>query len=185
MMRESARKSRELKEASITIERLSRTDALTGLASRRTLDETLARETAREERLQGELGVIIADLDHFKSTNDQYGHLTGDKVLAGVAAALESHSRPYDLAARYGGEEFVLVLPGTSTDGAIAIAERIREDVAVLKVPGLRDTGIGKHWRRQLAGEAAEEFMARADAALYSAKSSGRNRVKAAPGLRI
>jgi diguanylate cyclase (GGDEF)-like protein len=127
MARESARKNRELNEANETIERLARTDPLTGLANRRTLDETFGREIARTERLQGDLSMIIGDQDHFKSINDQYGHIIGDQVLAHAAAVLKSQSRPYDLAARYGGEEFVLVLPGTSTNGAIATAEAYPE----------------------------------------------------------
>jgi diguanylate cyclase (GGDEF)-like protein len=186
MMRESARKNRELKEANETIERLARTDPLTGLANRRTLDETFGREIARAERLQGDLSMMIGDLDHFKSINDQYGHIIGDQVLAGAAAVFKSQSRPYDLAARYGGEEFVLVLPGTSTDGAIATAERIRKEIADLTVLGCpRQITISLGVASWMAGEAPEAFVARADAALYSAKSTGRNRVEVALDVKV
>jgi diguanylate cyclase (GGDEF)-like protein len=186
MMRESARKNRELKEANETIERLARTDALTGLANRRTLDETFVREISRAERLRGDLGVIMGDLDHFKSINDEYGHITGDQVLAGAAAVFKSQSRPYDLAARYGGEEFMLVLPGTSTGDAIAIAERIRSEIASLTVPGCpRQITISLGVASWLAGEAPEAFVARADAALYNAKDTGRNRVEVASNLNV
>ena len=183
MVRESARKNRELEEANETIEKLARTDALTGLANRRALQEALQREVARGERLGERLSVIIADLDHFKSINDQYGHPAGDKVLARAAAVLGNQSRPYDLAARYGGEEFVLLLPGTSTGDAIAISERIRKEVAKIEVPGCpKQITVSLGVAGWLKGETPEEFVARADAALYSAKSKGRNRVESAPG---
>jgi len=181
MMRESARKNRELQEAKETIERLARTDALTGIANRRTLDETFVREIARAERLRGDLSMIMADLDHFKSINDEYGHLTGDQVLTSAAAVFASQSRPYDLAARYGGEEFILVLPGTSTDGAIAIAERIRKKIADLTVPGFpRQITMSLGVASWTTGQTPDQLIARADAALYNAKNAGRNRVVAA-----
>jgi len=186
MTRESARKNRELQEANETIERLARTDALTGLANRRTLDETFAREIARAERLRGDLSMIMGDLDHFKSINDQFGHITGDQVLASAAAVFQSQSRPYDLAARYGGEEFVLVLSGTSTRGAIEIAERIRKEIADLTVPGCpKPITISLGVASWMAGEAPEVFVARADTALYNAKNAGRNRVEAAQDVKV
>jgi diguanylate cyclase (GGDEF)-like protein len=185
MMREGARKNRELKEANETIERLAGTDPLTGLANRRTLDETLGREIARTERLQGDLSVIMADLDHFKCINDQYGHIIGDQVLACAAAVFKSQSRPYDLAARYGGEEFLLVLPGTSTNSAIATAQRIRKEIADLTVPCPRQITISLGVASWMAGETPEAFVARADAALYNAKSTGRNRVEVALDVKV
>jgi diguanylate cyclase (GGDEF)-like protein len=133
MAREASRKNRDLKEANKTIERLARTDALTGLANRRTLDEAFDREIARAERLGEPLSVIIADLDHFKSINDQYGHGTGDKVLV-HAAVLTKRIRPYDLAVRYGGEEFVLLLPGASNNTALLVAERVRAAMAEMRL---------------------------------------------------
>ena len=178
MMRESARKNRELQEANETIERLARTDGLTGLANRRTLHEALPREIARAERMGECLSLIMTDLDHFKSVNDQYGHLTGDQVLVHAASVFGSQLRPYDLAARFGGEEFILLLPGTSGDDAAAIAERIRKAVAEIKVPGCpRQITVSLGVATWMPGEAPEQFIARADRALYGAKSSGRNRV--------
>jgi diguanylate cyclase (GGDEF)-like protein len=183
MVRKAATTNRYLKDAYKTIERRTRTDALTGLASRRTLDEAFQREIARAQRLGEGLSIIIADLDYFKSINDQFGHVVGDQVLAGAAEVFGSRLRPYDLAARYGGDEFVLLLPGISTGNAIAIAERIRKEVAEIKIPGCSiqitvSIGVGS-W---MTGEVPEGLVARADAALYNAKRAGRNRVEVAAG---
>jgi len=184
MVRETARMNRELKEANDTIERRTRTDTLTGLANRRALDEVFQREIARAERLGECLSVIIADLDHFKSVNDQFGHVIGDQVLARAAAVFGNQLRPYDLAARYGGEEFILLLPGISIDDAIAIAERIRKEVAEIKVAGCpKQITVSLGVASWITGEARETLVARADAALYSAKRTGRNRV--ATGIRV
>jgi diguanylate cyclase (GGDEF)-like protein len=185
MMREAAQKNRELKNANETIERLARTDALTGLNNRRTLEEALQREIARAGRMGESLSVIIADLDHFKSVNDDYGHATGDHVLAGAASVFASQTRPYDVAARYGGEEFVLLVPGASTENAVGIAERIRKEMAEIKVPGCaRQITVSLGVATWMANETPEQFVARADAALYKAKNNGRNRVEAAPDVR-
>jgi diguanylate cyclase (GGDEF)-like protein len=184
MMRDSAQQNRMLKEANETIARLARTDALTGLANRRTLDEALQKEIARAERENQTLSVIMTDLDHFKSINDNYGHLAGDQVLASAASLLENHSRPYDLAARYGGEEFVLLLPLTSTDEAIEIAERIRIEVAKIAVPGCpRQITASFGVASWMPGETPDQFVTRADSALYRAKGSGRNRVEDASAV--
>ena len=180
MTRETARKNRELEAANETNNRLSRTDPLTGLANRRMLDESFAREIALAERLNGRLSVIMADIDRFKSINDQFGHLTGDHVLQGVASIFGSRLRPYDLAARYAGEEFILLLPGSSMEEAVEIAERIRNAVSGMKIPECpSQITISLGVAAWANGEAPEQLVARADAALYDAKESGRNRVKA------
>ena len=185
MVRESARKNRELKAANETIERLARTDALTGLANRRTLDEAFRREIARAERQADNLSVIMADLDHFKSINDEYGHITGDQVLAAAAAVFGSQLRLYDLAARYGGEEFVLLRPGTSSDEAMIIAERVRKEVEKIRIPACpRQITISLGVASCVGGDSAEALVARADTALYEAKTTGRNRVVAAARAR-
>jgi len=181
MIREGERINRDLKEASEKVETLARTDPLTGLANRRTLRETMQREIARSGRMGDHLSLVIADLDHFKSINDQYGHITGDHVLAGVAAAFQNHLRPYDLAARYGGEEFVLLLPATSMEGAMVVAERMRKAVADMTVPDCpQQITMSLGVATWMKGETPEQFVARADAALYNAKNAGRNRVEAA-----
>ena len=169
------------KHAEETIESLARTDPLTGLANRRVLDETLPRETARAKRLQGSLALIFADLDQFKSINDRFGHQAGDQVLAAVGAILQRNLRSYALATRFGGDEFVLLLPGTTKDGAIIVAERIREKVAVSTVPDCPSPftlslGVATFE----AGESGAELLARADKALYRAKKKGGDRVEVA-----
>jgi diguanylate cyclase (GGDEF)-like protein len=181
-MRESARKNRELRQANETIERLARTDHLTGLANRRALTEGLLREIARAERRGAHLSVIVLDLDGFKAINDEHGHFTGDRVLEAVAAVLGTQLRVYDLAARMGGDEFALLLSGTSMEEALAIAERIRHEVARVKVAGLTaPISMSLGVARWAADEGAESFVGRADKALYEAKSTGRNCITAAP----
>jgi diguanylate cyclase (GGDEF)-like protein len=185
MIRDGARQNRELKAANETIAQLARTDPLTGLANRRTLDECLQREIARASRTEENLSAIIADLDHFKSINDRFGHAIGDRVLAATAAVLAGGSRPFDTAARFGGEEFVLLLPRTTPGDAFGVAERIRRQIEQMEVSGCPaavtlSLGVAT-W---MDGEAAEGLIARADAALYGAKHGGRNRVVAAPPVR-
>lgn len=182
MVRDSVQKNRQLKDANQIIERLARTDALTGLANRRTLDETFQREIARAHRHGQCLSVIMADLDRFKSINDEYGHVAGDQVLAGAASIFKTQVRPFDLAVRYGGEEFLLLLPGPSTAHAVGIAERIRTNVAEMIVPACpRHITISMGVATWRTGETLDQLVARADAALYDAKRAGRDCVRAAP----
>ncbi|MBI3735389.1 diguanylate cyclase, partial [Candidatus Sumerlaeota bacterium] len=110
----------------VELERLSKTDELTGLFNRRHLRESLIAEMLRADRYNSPLSVLLLDLDHFKVVNDTYGHDAGDKVLAGTAALLKREIRLTDLASRYGGEEFCVVLPETDAAGALVLGERIR-----------------------------------------------------------
>jgi len=159
------------------------TDELTGLANNRAFRELMERESARAYRFGHNLSLLICDIDDFKKVNDTYGHPQGDAVLRALGRILAEESRGIDFPARYGGEEFVVVLPETSTEGAAEVAERIRERIeqhGIARLDGkgtvLVTASIGL---ATLPGSAAnaEELIARADASLYEAKRSGKNRV--------
>ena len=120
------------------------TDELTGLPNNRAFRETIDREASRAERFGHELSLIILDVDNFKSVNDTYGHLQGDEVLRLIGKLLLEEPRAIDEPARYGGEEFVVALPETGTEGAIEIAERIRERLEEEEIPLLDGSGVLK-----------------------------------------
>ncbi len=169
------------------LEVLALTDPLTHTHNRRALIERLTEELERARRYSLALALLIVDLDHFKTVNDSYGHLVGDEVLRGVARMLQREARAVDVVARYGGEEFIVILPETTAEGAVALAERIRERIAnTPPVAGgeygwLRVTvSIGVATVPSSHANSPEELIALADAALYRAKAEGRNRVCAA-----
>jgi diguanylate cyclase (GGDEF)-like protein len=159
-------------------------DGLTGLANRRSCEETLNAELARSDRFPGPLALVITDLDDFKEVNDRFGHQAGDVVLREFAALLRESVRDIDLAGRWGGEEFLLVLPGTDLEGAAHVADRVRRALAgriVLSVDGepisvTASFGVAAHPEAQ----SASALFAAADAALYEAKRTGKNRVSVA-----
>jgi diguanylate cyclase (GGDEF)-like protein len=169
------------------VARLSRqagTDALSGLANRRGLNERLDDELGRAVRNEGRVSFVLADIDNFKEINDGFGHQTGDNVIRAVGQALAGAVRELDFAARYGGEEFALILPGSSLADAKRTAERIRRAVTAVEVEG--PTGeIARVTASFGIAEFptyanAEALVAAADAALYQAKRSGKDRVAAA-----
>jgi two-component system cell cycle response regulator len=158
-------------------------DPLTCVWNRYAILDTLNREVSRAGRESSPLGVIMADLDHFKRVNDSHGHLAGDSVLREAARRMQSCVRSYDYVGRYGGEEFLIVLPGSSGANAVQLAERLLgavagEPVAVGKL-SLRLTaslGVTAIEGGQIASP--EALIRIADDALYRAKESGRNRVE-------
>ena len=160
---------------------LANVDGLTGLYSRRYFDTRVAEEIERARRFDSSFALVMLDLDDFKRVNDTLGHVTGDRVLREVAAVAASQLRGVDLAARWGGEELAFLLPRTSLADAHAVAERIREAVALHRIGdgALRITAsIGvAGWAESGVGDPSS-LVARADAALYRAKSSGKNRVE-------
>lgn len=178
------RQNSALREARQRIETLSRKDALTGLANRGWLDETLSIEVERSRRHASRLSVIMGDLDHFKTVNDSFGHLVGDRVLQAAADVFRETVRMTDLAGRFGGEEFLVVLPNTGEAEACALAERLRGRFEQMPVtfrpePVTGSFGVAE-WR---AGESAGDLVGRADKALYEAKRAGRNRVCSAESI--
>ncbi len=162
---------------------ISLSDGLTGIANRRYFDEYLNREWARSRREQRPLSVLMIDIDHFKNYNDAHGHLAGDQVLIKVAMAIKRMvHRPGDMAARFGGEEFSVVLDGTGIEGALAVADAIREEVAALSIehgssPAAAHLTVSVGVASVLPdGGDPKALVAAADAALYRAKQAGRNR---------
>ena len=178
----------QLVELNQTLEKLSSLDGLTGLANRRYFDNFLNHEWLRGIRECTGMSAIIIDIDHFKLFNDTYGHQGGDDCLKKVATTLQKTvKRSTDLVARYGGEEFVVVLPKTDKNGAIRIAEKIREEVEKLRIEHAASSTSS--WVTVSIGVASsnichdgwkENLLAAADEALYQAKNSGRNQVKVA-----
>ena len=166
---------------------MSLVDGLTGVGNRRRFDEALAREWARALRDGLPLSLLMADIDFFKRYNDSHGHLAGDTCLQQVAQAIrDAANRASDVVARYGGEEFAVILPGSDAAAATEIGERIRARVAALALPDggsavaafvTISVGVATARPREAAHEA--DLIGSADAALYRAKRSGRNRVAA------
>jgi diguanylate cyclase len=172
----------EVRKSFSEAEQQAHTDELTGLANRRSLNQFLRTAQARAMEVGEPLSVLLFDIDHFKSLNDSYGHQVGDQVLRLVAGILQNTIRDHDLAARYGGEEMMIVLPGAQLSVAVTIGERIRTTLAG-RTLRRRSTGealctvttsVGAAQFRP--GESSEALVARCDAALYLAKTAGRNR---------
>ena len=164
---------------------LATTDALTGLVNRRAFSDWALRELRRSQRYHDAMAVILLDVDHFKHINDRYGHAAGDLVLGSVARLLMSGIRNCDVVARWGGEEFVLALPSTPLEGASEVAERARrrlETASIVTPDGQQIPVTASFGVAQLdPQETLEQLIDRADRAMYSAKSSGRNRVECSP----
>jgi diguanylate cyclase (GGDEF)-like protein len=184
MHRELVEVTRELDVANAELKRLSTTDALTGIANRRALDDFFSREWRRCLRMKKPLSLVMLDIDYFKFFNDKYGHQSGDECLIQVSHQIaRAAPRGTDLAARYGGEEFMLVLSETNQDGAMWIAERVRQMIADLKIPHYATSSKYVSISCGVLSVVPEEklfleiFMQSADAALYQAKRGGRDRV--------
>ena len=161
-------------------EKRSLTDGLTRLANRKALNEFLAGRRNMAIRYKLPFTVVFFDLDHFKRVNDTFGHLAGDTVLVEIADILRSHVRRNDLAGRFGGEEFLLVLPQTSIDGAMALAENLRLQIQLHQFSAGCSITASFGVAIFQGDESVEELLQRVDTALYEAKHSGRNAVKKA-----
>ncbi len=160
------------------------TDSLTGIANRKHFDARI-KELIEEAAVGGEpLAILLADIDHFKSFNDNFGHQVGDHVLRLVSAALGECVRGRDFVARYGGEEFAIILPQTALDGALAVAENVRATIASKRLTrkstgeNLGNITISLGAALYKDDEGPDSLVARADEGLYKAKRDGRNRVE-------
>jgi diguanylate cyclase (GGDEF)-like protein len=158
-------------------------DELTGLYNRRWLKNILTRQMNRSQRNSEPLSLLMIDVDHFKRVNDNYGHLAGDQVLRAIARIMVNHVRPTDLVARYGGEEFITVLPDINLTAAKVVANRMcravsAADMVTAEGTVLPTVTISIGLARMRAGDSMDEFIRRADAALYLAKKKGRDRVE-------
>lgn len=172
---------RKVAERTEDLQRLTETDPLTGLLNRRGMMDRFDKDIARQARQNGELGLLLLDLDFFKQVNDLHGHATGDLALCATANVLHSSKRSYDHAGRWGGEEFLLLLPACSEQDLMAIAERIRVSVQALRL----ETGtqcvtftvsIGAHHSN--SPQTLDAMLQQVDKALYLAKDAGRNCVR-------
>jgi len=179
--------SSELAHANAELKKIVNIDGLTGLANRRYLDKQLREEIARSIRNKHELAVVLCDVDLFKKYNDTYGHLKGDDCLKKVAQAMESAcKRTTDLVARYGGEEFLAILPNTSAEDAVLVAEKMRSAVESLNEEhsasslGKVTISLGVYSALPKNEDDLEMLLQNADDALYDAKEGGRNRVQLA-----
>src|SRR6185437_8739287 len=168
----------EIEEVSLR----ARTDSLTGLSNRRHFDEQLKRVVAETDRFGGTCSLILVDLDHFKAVNDEHGHEEGDNVLKHVAQVLADGVRTVDVCARYGGEEIGILLPQTSQQGAVELAERLRlilearpAPSGVERIPVTASFGVATYPAPVPYGD---WLLLAADKALYEAKGAGRNCVK-------
>ena len=174
----------ELKKANTELSRLSKTDALTNIANRRSFDEVLRKEWSVHSRERRPLAILLCDVDLFKKYNDMYGHQMGDSCLAAVASVIKKEcKRPSDFAARYGGEEFAVILPETDIAGAINIADAIVKNIRKRKIPHKASSvdtrvtlSVGVASVIPENGAKAESLVKKADKALYKAKDSGRNK---------
>jgi two-component system, cell cycle response regulator len=175
----------QLREHNAALERLSRTDALTGLFNRRHLEEELAHTFDGALRHGDPMAVLLLDIDHFKSVNDTFGHPAGDAVLCVFAQRLCEQLRGGDIAGRWGGEEFLVILPRTDLAGAMQVAERVRRGTEATPAPcGGRAISLTVSGGCAVGpGSSVEALMRAVDAQLYAAKAAGRNRISGSAQL--
>jgi diguanylate cyclase len=181
---EAEKKIQELTSVLEYINEVANEDYLTGTLNRRGMEEALEREFSRADRHHTALSIAMMDIDHFKQLNDKLGHSTGDEALAHFANVIKEAKRTTDVLARYGGEEFIIILPNTLQADAIKVIERVQRKLTKQffmhtdqHVVITFSAGVAE----RVEGETPEDIIPRADAALYTAKTSGRNRVVGAP----
>ena len=155
-------------------------DGLTGVFNRRHLEKRLPAELERLARYEHEMAILMIDIDHFKRINDEFGHLLGDEVLRQASKLMQQKLRKADVVCRFGGEEFAVMLPETSSENALGVAEKLRREIADFNFPGIPRSvtisiGVAEFPHH---GKSRDDLIRAADAALYAAKQAGRNRVR-------
>ncbi len=173
----------ELRSSLEELERSALEDALTSVANRRAFDQVFGEQLSLTKSSDSGCCLLLIDIDHFKKFNDKYGHQAGDKVLRFVASMLKNMTKGQDFVARYGGEEFAIILPSTAYSGGMSLARSLASNIATsrLTIDAKRKlidfvtVSVGVSWSRK--GDTTETMFRRADASLYQAKESGRNRV--------
>jgi diguanylate cyclase (GGDEF)-like protein len=175
---DSRRSQEELKQANELLANHARIDYLTGIYNRRMFDGLMTAEIARSDRYNSSLSLIMMDIDYFKQVNDTLGHTAGDHVLRKIAELISGRIRNYDIFSRWGGEEFVIMAPKNDAFKAAELAEILREEIEQFDFGNGLTITISFGVTQYCYGEEPEEFVARADAALYQAKRNGRNRVE-------
>jgi diguanylate cyclase (GGDEF)-like protein len=162
----------------LELRKLANTDGLTGVFNRSKIEQILTTEVLRSRRYKHPLSVILADIDHFKTVNDTYGHNVGDVVLTGIASLMKQHVREVDTVGRWGGEEFLIVCPDTTSDGAKKLAEKLRKKIEKHNFKDVGSKTISMGIAQIEKDDWDEDMIKRADKNLYRAKKSGRNRVE-------
>ncbi len=167
----------QLEEENKVLDRITKTDSLTQLYNHKYIYERLEQEINKAKTFSRKLSIVMFDIDHFKSVNDNYGHQVGDKVILAVTHTLKEQCRKVDILGRYGGEEFLAILPDTDLEGALLTAERIRTRILQLEfTEGLKISISGG--LAQLSEEDAISLVRKADDLLYKAKEGGRNKME-------
>jgi two-component system cell cycle response regulator len=185
IIQEKQRLQKELEEKNIQLEQMAATDPLTGLYNRRHFARVLEQLFAEAQRYDKDLACVMIDLDGYKQLNDSFGHQVGDQLLTMAGKVISANMRRMDVAARYGGDEFVLLLPQAGVDEASNAAGRIREEFATASASILRRSlgvhmSVGISSLKRNNSTRADQLVAQADLALYTAKEHGRDRIELA-----
>ena len=161
------------------VRQMAYVDGLTGMFNRRFFEIRIVEELERAQRYHGSMSVIMLDIDKFKKMNDEFGHLLGDEVLRQVSSIFSAQLRKADVACRYGGEEFAIIVPETTGDHALAVAEKLRQVIENWHFPGVsrKVTVTGGVASYPQNGTTRDDLVRAADEALYAGKQAGRNRI--------
>jgi diguanylate cyclase (GGDEF)-like protein/hemerythrin-like metal-binding protein len=177
--------NQQLQKDLAELDHLASTDKLTGTWNWRRLAEALVNEMDRLRRYNHPLSLLVIDIDFFKKVNDSHGHVVGDQVLLTLASVVQSSLRTSDSLTRWGGEEFIVLCPNTTLSTAVVLAERLRDCVAQMDFPEVGRVTVSLGAAECVGNETWEQWLKRADAALYRAKSGGRNQVQFAPEVPV